>query len=155
MVVARSSKSSSGGGKDGKDEGEGQAAKPAPRGEQQKADFSAYWSAKVRSLFSARRAYLESAEEGKGKEPESLRRLNEAIEQQREQVAQQREAQRQASLAQAATDLEADQQADARARALLAPLAALMFPGKAAPEVKMLAPEDQAEQDIQRARAYL
>ncbi|KAF5829447.1 hypothetical protein DUNSADRAFT_16071 [Dunaliella salina] len=119
------------------------------------ADFSAYWSNKVRSFFSQRRAYLDAAESAAGgKEPESLKRLNESIEQQQQALSQAQQAERDARLAQAGPLLDADQKASEKARNLLSPLGRLLFP-QGVPDVKPLAPEDQAELDIQRARAYL
>lgn len=60
----------------------------------------------------------------------------------------------QAREAMAVPMLEADQKATAQAQSLLNPLAKLMFP-QGPPEVKTLLPEQQAELDIRRARAYL
>eukprot|EP00983_Pelagomonas_calceolata_P060373 1146333-Pelagomonas_calceolata.AAC.3 len=109
----------------------------------------------VRSFFSQRRAYLDMAESAAGgKEPESLKRLNESIEQQQQALSQAQQAERDARLAQAGPLLDADQKASEKAQALLSPLGRLLFP-QGAPDVKPLAPEQQAELDIQRARAYL
>jgi len=111
--------------------------------------------AQVRSFFSQRRAYLDLADSATaGKEPESLKRLNEAIEQQQQVLTQAQQAEREARQAQAGVLLDADKRAADKAQSLLSPLGRLLFP-QGIPDAKPLDPEQQAELDIQRAQTYL
>jgi hypothetical protein len=59
-----------------------------PESERNKADFSAYWSMKVRQFFSARRQYLEGADKKSEVDPmaETIQQLSEAAQQQQQQL---------------------------------------------------------------------
>ncbi len=81
MVICGASK----GGGEGKDGGAQGSGKKGGAGDANKADFSAYWSLKVRNFFSARRQYLEGAEQQKvERRPEILDRLDAEIAKQAE-----------------------------------------------------------------------
>lgn len=52
----------------------------------EKADFSAYWSMKIRGLFSVRRKYLDSAEAKEEKTPALMVNMEKSIAEQEEQL---------------------------------------------------------------------
>lgn len=140
------------GGKDSKGKAPGgpEDSKDAAR----KADFSAYWSLKVRQWFSARRDYLEGAESQRDKQPEVLKKLGEAIEDQSAAVRDMENTRHKKRMEQAASDMERARQADEAASKLLQPLEKVLVPG-GIPQQSQQPPIEQALTDVQMARQYL
>lgn len=99
---------------------------------QGKADFSAYWSMRVREFFSARRQYLEGAKRKEIVEPDALIELGQRVEEMERQREKQRAAAREE---QALVDQEALQEAAAEATRMLRPLEERLFGGRAPPDV--------------------
>lgn len=135
--------------------GKGSGDKGDEKADAKKADFSAYWSLKVRQWFSARKDYLEGSEEQRGKRPEILKKLDEAIVEKQQEMDRLNDAERQVRMAQAARDVQADKLAGDDARKMLAPLEKALFKDGLPDMQSQLSPEQQANMDMQNARAYL
>jgi len=137
----------------GKDKG-GKGGPEDSKDAARKADFSAYWSLKVRQWFSSRRDYLEGAESQPDKQPELLRKLSEAIEQQSKVVQQADEAEHASRMQRAEASMAAAKAADEAAANILKPLESALLKG-GMPAQPELSPMQRVELDAKVAREYL
>lgn len=138
-----------------KAKGDDKKGKGAPKGPgdgkdaARKADFSAYWSLKVREWFSSRRGYLDGAEATPvdlNKPPEWLAKLEEAAKEARAELDEAIEAKHAERMEHAATSAESGKVLSMLEKAMSKP---------GAPPMRKMSPMEQVEMDAQMARAYL
>ncbi len=142
-------------------DGKGKGGTSDNKADPNKADFSAYWSLRIREFFSQRRQYLEQA--GKGGPTESVweKRLREQKEVEQQRLAQLQEQELVLRREGAQFDQAASAAAAAKAQDLLRPVERMLVddPAEARRTLQEPAgPQEAAqlvEQDIMRARAHL
>mmetsp|Transcript_16526 Transcript_16526/g.35749 ORF Transcript_16526/g.35749 Transcript_16526/m.35749 type:complete len:326 (+) Transcript_16526:103-1080(+) len=117
-------------------DGKGNAAggKGDDKADPRKADFSAYWSLKIRELFSSRRKYLEEVSKKNMPEPEFLKKMQKQIDVEQAEVDKLGEEQQLLQRIKYLNDQDLEKEAIEEARKIAKPLEDVLFSGKGAPQ---------------------